>query len=57
MAGFLGLLACVAMGWIAVGAAIGRAAGAAGRAGLVPRVGAAAVGAFAVLLVVGPLLR
>lgn len=55
--GFLGLLAGVAMGWIALGAALGRAAGAVGRAGLVPRLGAAAVGGFAVVLVVGPLLR
>ena len=55
--GFLGLLAGVALGWIAIGAALGRAASAVGQAGLVPRVGAAAVGAFAVVLVVGPLLR
>ncbi|MBB5692798.1 LysE family transporter [Muricoccus pecuniae] len=55
--GFLGLLAGVALAWIALGAVLGRAAGAVGRAGLVPRVGAAAVGAFAILLVAGPLLR
>ena len=55
--GFLGLLAGVALGWIAIGAALGRAASAVGQAGLVPRLGAAAVGAFAVVLVVGPLLR
>jgi threonine/homoserine/homoserine lactone efflux protein len=55
--GFLGLLAGVALSWIAIGAALGRAASAVGQAGLVPRVGAAAVGAFAVVLVVGPLLR
>ena len=55
--GFVGLLVSVALCWIAVGAALGRAAGAVGRAGLVPRVGAAAVGGFAVLIVVGPLLR
>jgi threonine/homoserine/homoserine lactone efflux protein len=57
LAVFLGLLVLVALCWIGLGAALGRAAGAAGRAGLVPRIGAAAVGAFAVVLVVGPLLR
>lgn len=57
MLGFLGLLSGVALGWILLGSLLGRAAGAAGRAGLVPKLGAAAVGAFAVLLVVGPLLR
>ena len=54
--GFLILLVGVALCWIAVGAALGRAAGAVGRAGLVPRVGAAAIGGFALLLVVAPLL-
>jgi threonine/homoserine/homoserine lactone efflux protein len=57
LASFLGLLVLVALCWIGLGAALGRAAGATGRAGLVPRIGAAAVGAFAVALVVGPLLR
>jgi threonine/homoserine/homoserine lactone efflux protein len=57
MLGFLALLVSVALGWIALGAALGRAAGAVGRAGLVPRIGAAVVGGFAVVLVVGPLLR
>jgi threonine/homoserine/homoserine lactone efflux protein len=55
--GFVGLLAGVALSWIALGAALGRAAGAVGRAGLVPRLGAAVVGAFAVVLVVGPMFR
>ena len=55
--GFLGMLVGVALGWIALGSALGRVAGAAGRAGLVPKVGAAAVGAFALVLVIGPLLR
>jgi threonine/homoserine/homoserine lactone efflux protein len=55
--GFLVLLAGVALAWIAVGAALGRAAGRAGWSGLVPRIGAAAVGSFAVLLVAAPLLR
>lgn len=57
MLGFLGLLSAVALGWIALGALLGRAAGAAGQAGLVPKLGAAVVGVFAVALVVGPLLR
>ncbi|WP_043828895.1 LysE family translocator [Muricoccus aerilatus] len=57
MLGFLGLLSGVALGWIGLGTLLGRAAGAAGRAGLVPKLGAAAVGAFALVLVVGPLLR
>jgi len=57
MLGFLGMLVGVALCWIAVGAALGRAAGAAGHAGIVPRVGAAAVAGFAVVLAVGPLLR
>ncbi|MCR0984385.1 LysE family translocator [Roseomonas populi] len=54
---FLVMLVSVAVGWIGIGAALGHAAGAAGRRGLVPRLGAAVVGAFAVVLVVGPLLR
>ncbi len=55
--GFLGMLVAVALCWIAAGAALGRAAAGAGRAGVVPRVGAAAVAAFALVLVSGPLLR
>ena len=55
--GFLGLLVMVAVSWIGLGVLLGRAAGAVGRARLVPRIGAAAVGCFAVLLVMGPLLR
>lgn len=55
--GFVGLLAAVALCWIGAGAALGRAAAGAGRAGVVPRVGAAAVAAFALVLVSGPLLR
>jgi threonine/homoserine/homoserine lactone efflux protein len=57
MAGFLLLLGGVAVGWIAAGAMLERAAGRAGWSGLVPRIGAAAVGSFAVLLVAAPLLR
>ncbi len=57
MLGFLGLLASVAAAWIAAGAMLGGAAGRRGWGGAVPRVGAAAVGSFAVLLLVAPLLR
>ena len=55
--GFVGMLTVVALCWIGAGAALGRAAAGAGRAGVVPRVGAAAVAAFALVLVTGPLLR
>ncbi len=55
--GFLGMLVAVALCWIGAGAALGRVAAGAGRAGAVPRVGAAAVAAFALVLVGGPLLR
>lgn len=55
--GFIALLASVATGWIIAGAMLGQAASSRGRAGMAPRVGAAAVGSFAVLLVVAPLLR
>ena len=57
MLGFLGLLAAVAAAWIAAGALLGGAAGRRGWGGAVPRVGAAAVGSFAVPLLVAPLLR
>lgn len=57
MLGFLLLLAAVATGWIATGALLGGAAGRRGWGGAVPRVGAAAVGCFALLLLVSPLLR
>jgi threonine/homoserine/homoserine lactone efflux protein len=57
MAAFAGLVAGVALGWISVGVAMGRAAQAAGRASLVPRLGAAAVSAFAVMLLGTPFLR
>ena len=55
--GFLLLLATVAACWITAGAILGRAAGRRGWGGAVPRVGAAAVGSFALLLLVAPLLR
>ena len=57
MLGFLLLLASVAAAWITAGAMLGGAAGRRGWGGAVPRVGAAAVGGFAVLLLVAPLLR
>lgn len=57
MLGFLLLLASVATAWIAAGAMLGGAAGQRGWGRVVPRVGAAAIGGFAVLLLVGPLLR
>lgn len=55
--GFLALLVVVAVAWISIGAALGHAAAAAGRSGLVPRIGAAAVAAFALILVGEPLLQ
>lgn len=55
--GFLLLLVSVAAAWIAGGAMLGGAAGRRGWSGAVPRVGAAAVGTFAVLLLVAPLLH
>lgn len=57
LAAFAGLAAMVALGWIGFGALLERAAGAAGRPGLVPRIGAAVVSAFAVMLLTAPLLR
>jgi threonine/homoserine/homoserine lactone efflux protein len=57
MLGFLMLLASVAAVWITVGATLGGAAGRRGWSGVVPRVGAAAVGSFALLMLVAPLLR
>lgn len=55
--GFTAMLVAVALCWIGAGAALGRAAAGAGRTALVPRVGAAAVALFALVLVAGPLLR
>jgi threonine/homoserine/homoserine lactone efflux protein len=54
---FLLLLASVSAAWIAVGAMLGGAASRRGWGKAVPQVGAAAVGGFAVLLLVAPLLR
>jgi threonine/homoserine/homoserine lactone efflux protein len=55
--GFLVLLVTVSLGWIALGATLARAAGAVGRGRLVPRLGAAAVGVIAMMLMVSSLLR
>ncbi len=55
--GFLLMLGAVAFCWIALGAALGGVAGRRGWAGVVPRLGAAAVGSFAVMIVMAPLLR
>ena len=54
---FLALVLGVALCWITAGAAMGRVALAAGRSSVVPRVGASAIGAFAVLLIISPFLR
>lgn len=55
--GLVSVPAAVALRWTGFGAAVGRVAASAGRAGLVPRVGAAAVAASALPLVSGPFLR
>jgi threonine/homoserine/homoserine lactone efflux protein len=55
--GFLAMLGAVAVCWISIGAALGRAAAAAGRFSLVPRIGALAVAAFALVLISAPLLQ
>lgn len=52
MLGFFAILGAVALGWVLLGAALGRAAG-----GWAPRIGALAVGGFAALLLASPLLR
>ena len=54
--GFTGLLAAVALCWIAGGALLGRVAARRGRASLVPRLAAAEVAGFALLILAGPLL-
>ncbi|MGK7871489.1 LysE family translocator [Falsiroseomonas sp. E2-1-a20] len=56
MLGFLLLLVAVGVFWIAAGAMLGGAASRRGWGGAVPRVGAAAVGSFAVLLLAAPFL-
>ena len=57
MLGFLALLVAVAIAWITAGALLGAAAGRRGWGRAVPRVGAAAVGGFAVVMLLMPLLR
>lgn len=57
MLGFLALLTAVATAWISAGALLGAAAGRRGWGRAVPRVGAAAVGGFAVVMLLVPLLR
>lgn len=57
LAAFALLTMMVALGWIGVGALLGRAAHRTGQGALVPRLGAAAVGAFALMLLAAPLLR
>ena len=51
LVGFTALLALVALSWVTLGSALGRAA-----RGLAPRLGALAVGSFATLLLLRPLL-
>jgi threonine/homoserine/homoserine lactone efflux protein len=57
MAGFMGVLALVGMGWILAGAGMGRvAARAPGGTRIIPRIGAAAIGTFAALILASPFL-
>jgi threonine/homoserine/homoserine lactone efflux protein len=55
--GFLLLLVAISLAWVSLGAVLGGIAGSRGRAGLVPRFGAAAVGLFAALILALPFLR
>jgi threonine/homoserine/homoserine lactone efflux protein len=57
LAGFVLLLVCVALGWIVIGAALGGLAQSRGLGRLVPRMGATAVGTFAILFLAYPLLH
>ena len=57
LTGFAGLTAMVAIGWIGFGAVMGRVAAASGRSRLIPRIGAAVVSTFAVMLLTAPFLR
>jgi threonine/homoserine/homoserine lactone efflux protein len=54
--GFLLLAAMAGTGWIVAGALLSRAASATGMVALVPRMGAVIIGAFALILIAGPLL-
>jgi threonine/homoserine/homoserine lactone efflux protein len=56
MLGFVAMLVAVALSWITAGALLGGLAGRHGMRGVVPRIGAAAVGSFALLIIAAPLL-
>jgi threonine/homoserine/homoserine lactone efflux protein len=53
--GFVAILAPLSIGWIAVGAAFGKAAGRSGRERLISRAGAGAISVFGVLLMISAL--
>lgn len=53
--GFVAILALLSIGWIALGAALGKAAAGAGRTHLVSRVGAGVLGVFGTLLMISAL--
>lgn len=53
---FAALVAIVATGWMVTGATLGRAAQRRGRGHVVPRIGAAAIGAFAIVMMLGPIV-
>jgi len=55
--GFMATLALVSFCWILAGTGLGRMARGGGHARLVPRVGATAIGVFAFVIVILPLLR
>jgi threonine/homoserine/homoserine lactone efflux protein len=55
--GFVLLLLTVAMAWIKAGVILGRVAAVHGHGHVIVRASACAVGAFALLIVIGPLLR
>ena len=57
MLGFMAILAAVGLGWILAGTGLGRVARGGGHGRLVPRLGATAIGCFAVLIAILPLLR
>jgi threonine/homoserine/homoserine lactone efflux protein len=55
--GFVAMVAVVGTGWLIIGDGAGRVARAGGKAQWVPRIGAAVVSIFAVLVVVSPLFK
>ncbi len=57
LAAFTAIATLVALGWIGFGALLGRAVAAKGHSRLVPRLGAAAVASFAMVMLTSPLLR